>query len=147
MHKDNGCYTIDSVMSVFSSGFFWLIIENLLHIKYGFLLFTFTLAIHLQIIILLRIKAVKNTTAKPNTIFLVSIISSALLISNALIYYGLEHNIVITVIFATIGMFIGGIIVTVKSNRFSRRRWLSQACISILGSSSALIPLTILGSI
>lgn len=144
IHNDEGNYTIDAVLSVTSGGFFWLLIERLFHIPFGFFLFTLALAIHLQIMILFRLKAHRGKSAQPLIVVLVSLLSSSLIFSTSLVYYGVNHQILILSAFGLLLMLIGGIIIRVQSDRFSRQRWITEAGISLTGSASALIPMWIM---
>lgn len=145
IHNDEGNYTMDAVLSVTSGGFFWLLIEQLFHIPFGFFLFTLALAIHLQIIVLLRLKAHSGKTAEPLVVMLASLLSGGLILSTSLAYYGFENQILALSAFGFLVMFIGAVTIGVRSDRFIRKRWLTEAILSLTGSASALIPIWIMG--
>ena len=147
IHNDEGNYTIDAVLSVTSGGFFWLLIEQLFHIPFGFFLFTLALAIHLQIIVLLRLKAHKGKAVEPLIMIPVSLLSGGLILSTSLVYYGVDNQILLLSVFGLLVMFIGGVTMGVQSDRFSKKRWVTEAGLSLTGSASALIPIWIMGSV
>lgn len=140
-HKDEGNYTMSAVLSVISGGFFWLLIEHLFHIPFGFFLFTLALAIHLQIIVLLRLKTHRGGVAKPPGVMLTSILSGGIILSTALIYYGINIQILVLSAFGLLVMFIGGVSISVQSDRFSKERWVTEAVLALVGSASAFIPM------
>ncbi len=144
IHNDEGSYTIDAVLSVMSGGFFWLIIEQLFHVPYSFFLFTLALAIHLQIIVLLRLKVHREKTAEPIIVLLASLGSGGLILSTTFFYYGFTAQLVIFHLFAFLVMFIGGVVKRIKTDRFSRKRWVTEALFAVTGSASALIPIGIM---
>jgi hypothetical protein len=144
LQSDEHSYTMNAVISVNSGGYFWLLIETFSHFQYCFFLYTLTLAIHLQIIFLLRLKAFRKKKAEPIVVLLATIFSGGLLLSTTLIYYGVGRNILILYGYALTLMFIGGITFGVQADRLSKERWQSQALLSISGSLTTLLPIGIL---
>lgn len=144
LQSDEHSYTMNAVISVNSGGYFWLLIETFSHFQYCFFLYTLTLAIHLQIICLLRLKAFRKKKAEPIIVLLAAIFSGGLLLSTTLIYYGVGRNILILYGYALTLMFIGGITLGVQADRLSKERWQSQALLSISGSLTTLLPIGIL---
>ncbi len=140
IHNDEGSYTIDTVLSVMSGGFFWLALEQLFQIPYSFFLFTLALAIHLQIIVLMRLKAHREKTAEPIIVLTASLVSGSIILSTTFFYYGMTNQLITLYLFAFLVMFCGGIALTIKSDRFGRKRWVTEALLALTGSASALIP-------
>lgn len=139
-------YTISAVLSVTSGGFFWLLLEKLISLPYGFFLFTLALAIHLQIIVLLRLKSQRGKSASAPTVILISLISGTIILSTALIFYQVNNKIVLLSAFGLLIMIIGGISTGIQSNRLSKKRWLTEALFALFGSASTLIPIWIMES-
>ncbi len=145
LHHDEGSYTIDAVFSVTSGGFFWLLIERLFHIPFGFYLFSLAMAIQLQIIVLLRLRDIRARAAEPLVVMFASLLSGSLILGFALIYYGINMQTLVLYTFGLMVMFIGGVALRVRADRLSRKRWVIEAGFSLTGSASALVPIWIMG--
>lgn len=143
IHNDEGNYTMNAVVSVVSSGFFWLFVEQLFSIPFGFFLFTLAFAIHLQIIVLLRLKAHRGKIAEPYIVLLAGLVSGGIILSTTFIYYGLNTQIFLLSAFGLLLMFFGGVTMGVHADRFSRSRWVSEAGFAFLGSIVPLIPIVL----
>ncbi|MFM8454183.1 MAG: hypothetical protein ACKOAD_04320 [Gammaproteobacteria bacterium] len=147
IYKDEHNYTLDSVLSVFSGGFFWILMEKVFQLPYGLFFFAFSLAIHLQIIVLLRLKELNGEKANSKTILLTSLLSSGMVLITTWIYFDINRQLLILTAFAILLMFIGGIIFSINAERFSQKRWLAEAALAISGSILGLIPFYIMESI
>ncbi len=145
IQHDEGNYTANAILSVSSGGFFWLVVDRLLHIPFGFFLFALAFAIHLQAIILLRLKACRGKKAEPSVILLTSVSASSVLLTT-FVYYGVDPTILTLFVFSIIVMFLGGLVVCIQADRFSSKRWATEALLALSGSATALIPIWIMGN-
>jgi len=144
IYKDEGSYTFNAVLSVMSGGFFWLAIEKLFHFPYSFFLFTLALAIHLQIILLLRLKAYRGKAAEPRIVLFTSLGCAGLLLSTTFFHYGISNQLIALHLYAILLMFLGGVFINVTADRFGRKRWSIEALFALTGSALALIPIGIM---
>jgi phytol kinase len=144
LYSDERNYSVDAILSVTSGGFFWLLMDHLFHLPYSFFLFTLALAIHLQIIVLLRLKASRLKSARPWEVIMVSLGSGALLLAPALLYHGADQSLLFQIAFGLFIMIAGGIKLDAAIDRFSRKRWIVEACLALIGSAAGLIPFWIM---
>ena len=135
-------FTIDAVMSVMSGGFFWLLMEELFGISLGFLLFTLSLTIHLHAIILLRLRDFKQKEVGAMTTLLIGLLSGVLVFFPfIMVYYGFEYQRVLFFCgLGTLVTLVVGLVMRVL-DRLSRRRWVVEGVLALVGSATALLPL------
>lgn len=134
LQKDEGSYNVAAALSVSSSGFFWLLVAQLWKVPHGFFLFNFALAIHLQIIALLRLKAQRGITAGPWLVLLTSLASATLTLWFPLWVDGVYPQTQNLLVLSVGILFIGGVFTGIHSDRFSRQRWVNEAILALLGS-------------
>ncbi len=144
LHKDEGQYNFEAVISIISSGFIWLLMDQVFSMPYSFFLFVASLAVHLQVMVLLRLEAYYNKAAKPNLILLVSLVCSSLILSTYFVFHGINQQILILCGYAILVMFIAGILLPIKFDRFSTERWIAEGILSFGVSGSVLIPILIM---
>lgn len=143
IHGDEA-YTFNAVISITSAGFFWLMVQELFQFNFSFFMYAAACAFHMQIISLLRLKAFRKRPAEPLIVLFVTLLCGSLTLSQGLIYYGITKDIIILYVSSLSIMYLGGVVLTIKSNRFSSQRWIVEALMALAGSASALIPLKVI---
>ena len=144
IQRDEATYTFNAVISITSAGLFWLMARELFQSNLSFFLYTSACANHLQMIVLLRLKEFRKKTAEPLIVLFVTLICGNLTLSQGLIYSGVTKDTLILYVSSLSIMFLGGVVLTIRSNRFSCQRWIVESLLAIAGSSSSLIPLKVI---
>lgn len=141
---DEATYTFNAVIGITSAGFFWLMVQELFHFNFSFFMYVVACALHLQMMSLLRLKALRERPAEPLVILFVTLLCGGVMLSLGLFYYGVTREIMILYASSLAVMFLGGVLLTIKSNRASSQRWIAEALMALVGSASALIPLGVM---
>lgn len=144
LHKDEGQYNFEAVISIISSGFIWLLMDQVFSMPYSFFLFVVSLAVHLQIMVLLRLEAYYEKKIAPARILLVSLVCSSLILSIYFIFHDINAQVLILCVYVLLVMFIEGVLLPIKSDRFSTERWIVEGIVCFGISASVLIPTRIM---
>ena len=70
--------------------------------------------------------------------------SGSLLLAPAWAYHGAAHSLLFQIAFGLFIMIVGGIKLDAAIDRFSRKRWIVEAFLAIIGSAAGLIPFWIM---
>lgn len=139
IQKDPDELGINAVISVLSCGIVWLAAQNLLQFDHAYYLFLLSLAVHVQIIILLRIRQLRDKGAEYPLVLSVSLLSAwAFLPLQLLAYAGNSKNPYLFAGSVTI-LAAGGVLATMRSRGNEPSRWREQALYALAGSLCGLI--------
>ena len=135
-------YHIDSVISIVATGIFWLFLSRQSGFVYAYYLFVLSMAIHIQIMVLLRIRAQRRRTAEYALVMLAVLFSGWVLLPALLIYYPLTQPHLVIYGFGLLIMLLGGILLQIKTDEnTSLSRWVIQGIYAAIGSILGLIPI------
>lgn len=136
-------YGIRAILSVSSCGIVWLFLSKHLHFPYAFLLFTLSMGIHLQIMLLLRIRMLRQKPAEYPLVLAASLFSGWMFMPLPLLVYGAAHPNIPLYLSAFGIMAGGGILLRVKGGSADGGRWFQQTFYAMGGSLLGLIPVWI----
>lgn len=139
IQKDADEVGINAVVSVLSCGIVWLAAENLWQFNHAYYLFLLSLAVHVQIIILLRIRQFRDKGAEYPLVLSVSLLSAwAFFPLQLLAYPGDKGN---PALFAgsVVILTLGGVLTTMRSQGNEPSRWREQALYALSGSLAGLV--------
>ena len=137
-------YGIGAVLSVVSCGIAWLFVGRYAQYPYAFPLFILSMAIHLQIMVLLRIRALRRKPAEYPLVLAASLFSGWVFMPVPLFVYGKGLTHMPLYVSALIIMAGGGILFRVRGENADSGRWFQQTFYAMGGSLLGLIPLWML---
>jgi len=141
LQGDEGEYSIGAVLSVISCGVIWLFVERHTAYPYAFLLFTLSMAVHLQIMVLLRIRVLRQKEAEYPLVLIVSLFSGWMFMPMLLLAYGMDTvNVLLLYVSALCIMAGGGILLSIRGKHSGRGRWFQQTFYAMGASVLGLIP-------
>jgi hypothetical protein len=138
-------YGINSILSISSGGLLWITAFKIFHYNPSYFLFVLSLAIHLQIILLIRLKGHFGVSSNIFIKFLVSIFSVSIFQFIFFLFYPQPEKCSFFSLSCILILFLGSILFRVKTDNLSSKRWLYQSIFAILGSFIGIIPLLIHG--
>jgi phytol kinase len=144
LQNDHSAYGIDSVLSIVSSGILWIFIHQYHLVPYAFYLFILSVAIHLQIIVLLRIRAQRGRPSEYPLVMLVAFLSGWIFLPVLLPQYPATQTNLIIFFSGFIIMAAGGIVFRVRTQDTSLSRWIIQSVYAVAGSLFGLLPVLLL---
>ena len=136
-------YSFRAVLSVISCGIVWLFVYRHSLYPFAFLLFVLSMAIHLQIIVLLRIRALRGKQAEYPLVLAVCLFSGWLFLPVLLFFYGTDARYAPLYLSSLALMAAGGVAFRVKGERDGGGRWLRQTFYAMGGSLLGLVPVWI----
>ena len=134
-------YGIGAVLSVVSCGIVWLFVGRHAHYPYAFLLFILSMAIHLQIMVLLRIRALRQKPAEYPLVLAASLFSGWVFMPVLLFAYGTGTTNMELYASALAIMAGGGVLLRVRGENADSGRWFQQTFYAMGGSLLGLIPI------
>jgi len=137
-------YGIGAVLSLVSCGIGWLFVSRHMQYDYAFLLFILSMAIHLQIMVLLRIRALRQKPAEYPLVLSVSVFSGWIFMPVLLFAYGTGTTPILLYLSVLTIMAGGGIVLSVKGENLGSGRWIQQTFYAMAGSIFGLVPVYLL---
>lgn len=135
-------YQIDAVISIVATGIFWLFLSKESSFNYAYYLFVLSMAIHVQIMMLLRIRAQRGHTAEYALIILIALLSGWIFLPTLLVQYAVTQAHVVICSTGFLIMALGGIFLQVNTDKTtSLNRWVAQGLYAAVGSVIGLIPI------
>ena len=137
-------YGIGAVLSVVSCGIAWLFVGRHTQYHYAFLLFVLSMAIHLQIMVLLRIRALREKPAEYPLVLAVSFFSGWMFMPVLLLAYETGTANILLYASCLAIMAGGGVLFRVRGESCGGGRWFQQTFYAMAGSILGLVPVWIL---
>lgn len=143
-HPDAVLYDIRAILSVMFTALPWLLIYRVNQYEYSYYLYLLSLAIHWQINILISLRVIRRRPAEYRMLLATSTLATVLLLSMQILINGITAFNLMLVFAGALILFVGGILLAVNADRFSRERWLQQGLFSLLGSMLGIFPLQLM---
>ena len=137
-------YGIGAVLSVVSCGIAWLFVGRHTQYPYAFLLFILSMAIHLQIMVLLRIRALREKPAEYPLVLAVSFFSGWMFMPVLLFAYETGTANILIYASSLAIMAGGGVLFRVRGESCGGGRWFQQTFYAMAGSILGLVPVWVL---
>lgn len=144
LQKDpcHGYYRIDSVISIVAAGIFWIFFSRQNTFVYAYYLFVLSMAIHIQIMILLRIKTQRGHPSEYPFVILVALFSGWIFLPALLLHYPINRLNLLIFSSGFLIMAIGGMVLQINTAKTaSLNRWFIQGIYATAGSIIGLIPI------
>lgn len=133
-HKEDHAYSHEAIISIGATSLFWLLVSDSLRYPEALFLYYLSLAIHIQIILLIRLHAVRGEVASWWMVGIAALIASLSCFGLWLWFADPSPQSLQRVSIAALGLMIGGILRRVKQDRFAPERWRSQGGYALAGS-------------
>lgn len=145
--SDDG-YGIQAVMSVVFCGVIWRFVDSvfvnpIFGFTGSFFLFNLAMAIHFQIILLLRIRGRRQKKAEYPLVTAVSLVAGWMYLPPLLLFYNTSPLNPAVYLSGWLIMAVGGLALTVREDGNTGGRWLQQTLLALGGSALGLIPLAV----
>ncbi len=140
--SDEG-YGIQAVMSVVFCGVVWRFVESITGYSGTFFLFSLAMAIHFQIIVLLRIRGRRQKTAEYPLVVAVSLVAGWMYLPPLLWFYQAAPLSPAVYPAGWLIMALGGVVLTVREEGNTGGRWMRQTLFALGGSALGFIPLAV----
>ncbi|ESQ75495.1 hypothetical protein ABAC402_08195 [Asticcacaulis sp. AC402] len=134
LHKDDGVYTIEAVFCVASSAMIWLTVWQAYRYEDAFFLYCLAMAIHIQVNLLLRLKAHRQQLAGPVEVTIAAFLSGGAMMALYMLFAGPTQAHVVRAGLVIVALAVGGMLTRVTADRFTRSRWVAQASFALFGS-------------
>lgn len=141
IQKDYNRYNIYAVLSIASSGLFWITALKIFNYIPSYFLFVFSLAIHVQLILLIRLERHLNKSPNKLIKFLASIISIAIFQFIFFLFYPQPEKTSFYSVTLVLIIFMVNLLFKSDKDWYSKERWFKQGLYAIIGSLVGIIPL------
>jgi hypothetical protein len=134
LQRDADELDINAVLSIISCGAVWLFFARESVTPYAYYLFLLSLGIHMQIIILLRIRGLYGKSAEYPLVLAVSLLSAWLFLPLLLLYYPGAADSARAFLPGFLIMAGGGVVLRVRTAGHTGGRWVEQTLYALGGS-------------
>ena len=146
LYRDTKSQSLDAVLCVGGTSLFWLNLSVMTGYRDAFFLYCLSMAIHTQIIVLLRAMAFfKRRNVRRRWVAMAAMGAGAAIYSIFLMFEGVTPQHLVRVAVAVLCTFGVGTLTGVKSDRASRGRWIEQGAFALFGSMAGFVVMEGLG--
>ena len=135
-------YRIDSVISIVAAGIIWIFFSRQSMLSSAYYLFTLSMAIHVQIMILLRIRTQREHPSEYPLVILIAMFSGWVFLPALLLQYPITPPNMFFYACGFLIMAIGGMILQVNTHKTTcLNRWIIQGVYATTGSILGFLPI------